>query len=87
MGAPWANFITPEEYQKKLLSAGYDATGIAIRDISEDVFGPLSKFLEQQDRDLRVFGLGIGPLNVARLLFRWWARSGVVRGVIVVAKR
>ncbi|KAF1964251.1 hypothetical protein BU23DRAFT_493279 [Bimuria novae-zelandiae CBS 107.79] len=85
MGAPWANFVTPDEYRVKLIEAGYEASGITIRDISEDVFGPLAAFLEQQERDLRIVGLGIGPFNVARLLFQWWARSGVVRGVIVVA--
>ena len=87
MGAPWANFVTPEQYRAKLVEAGYDASGIVIRDISEDVFGPLSEFLARQDRELRVIGLGLGPLNVARLMFSWWARSGVVRGVIVVAKQ
>lgn len=87
MGAPWANFVTPEQYRTKLIEAGYDAAGITIRDISEDVFGPLSEFLARQDRGLRVIGLSLGPLNVARLMFSWWARSGVVRGIIVVAKR
>ncbi|KAJ4295251.1 hypothetical protein N0V90_007262 [Kalmusia sp. IMI 367209] len=87
MGAPWANFVTADEYRTKLIEAGYDDSQITIRDISEDVFGPLVAFLEQQDRDLRVVGLGLGSLNVARLMFEWWAQSGIIRGCIVVAKR
>lgn len=87
MGAPWANFVTPDEYQDKLIEVGYAVDDVIVRDISGDVFGHLAAYLEQQDHKLRVLGLGLGPLNVARLMFSWWARSGVVRGVIVVAKQ
>lgn len=87
MGAPWANFITPDEYRQKLVEVGFDDSQITIRDISDDVFGPLARYLEGQDRRLRVIGYGLGPFNVARLMFKWWGESGAVRGIIVVAKK
>jgi hypothetical protein len=84
MGAPWANFVTQSEYHRKLREAGY--INITIRDVSEHVFGPLATFMEAQDRVLNVIGYGLGKFHAARLMFGWWARSGVVRGVIVVAR-
>lgn len=86
MGAPWGNFVTPKEYRHKLVDCGYEDSQIKIKDISGDVFGSLASFMEEQDRKLHTIGLGLGSLNIARLLFQWWARSGAVRGIIVVAK-
>jgi hypothetical protein len=87
MGAPWANFVTPQEYREKLIQAGYQKDAIAITDISEHVFTPLAAFLGEQDRRLKTLGLGIGSFGVARTMFGWWGRTGVVRGVIVIAKK
>ncbi|KAH4175957.1 hypothetical protein HBI26_065690 [Parastagonospora nodorum] len=87
MGAPFANFSTPEGYRKKLIDVGYSDDAIKIVDISERVFAPLAQYLDEQDRRLKTLGLGIGKFGVAGSLFKWWGRSGVVRGVIVVAKR
>ncbi|KAF2654933.1 hypothetical protein K491DRAFT_599778 [Lophiostoma macrostomum CBS 122681] len=84
MGAPWANFVTQTEYHNKLREVGY--TEITMRDVSEHVFGPLAEFMEAQNRVLNVIGYGLGAFHAARLMFGWWARSGVVRGVIVVAR-
>ncbi|ORY14681.1 hypothetical protein BCR34DRAFT_612655 [Clohesyomyces aquaticus] len=84
MGAPWGNFVTVEEYKKKLRDAGY--TDIVIRDVSDSVFESLAQFLGEQDRGLQRIGLGLGKLAVAGKLFGWWGRSGIVRGVIVVAR-
>jgi hypothetical protein len=83
MGAPWANFVTQDQYRAKLLAAGYK--DIVVKDVSGNVFGPLATFLEEQDRRLRIFGFGLGSFHLARWMFGWWARTGVIRGVIFVA--
>jgi hypothetical protein len=87
MGAPWVNFVTPDEYRGKLVETGYAKGAIKIVDVSEHVFAPLAQYLDAQDARLKTLGLGIGSFNVAKSLFGWWGRSGVVRGVVVVAKR
>jgi hypothetical protein len=87
MGAPWANFSTPEGYRRKLVESGYSNNSIKIIDVSEKVFAPLAKYLAEQDTKLKSLGLGIGSFGVAKSLFSWWGRSGVVRGIIVVARR
>ncbi|KAF1832081.1 hypothetical protein BDW02DRAFT_571411 [Decorospora gaudefroyi] len=87
LGAPWPNFVTPQAYREKLMQAGYHADKITIVDISDRVFMPLATFLAAQDRRLKTLGLGIGSLGIARSMFGWWGRSGVVRGVVVVAKK
>lgn len=85
MGAPWANFVTREQYHAGLVRAGYQ--DIKIVDISEHVFGPLAAFLEDHDRKLSIIGLSIGPFHLAKRMFGWWARTGIVRGIIVVARK
>jgi hypothetical protein len=87
MGAPWANFVTPDEYKRRLVIAGYSASAIKIVDISEHVFTHLARYLDDQDTRLKTLGLGIGSLSIAKTMFSWWGRSGVVRGIIVVARR
>ncbi|KAF1922558.1 uncharacterized protein M421DRAFT_77820 [Didymella exigua CBS 183.55] len=86
MGAPWANFDTPEAYRQKLTGLGYPADAIKIVDISEHVFAPLAEYMEEQDCRLKILGLGLGSFQAAKWLFRWWGRAGLVRGVVVVAK-
>lgn len=86
MGAPWANFDTPEVYRQKLMGLGYPADGIKIIDISDHVFAPLSEFMEKQDRSLKLLGYGLGSFQAARWLFRWWGNTGLVRGVVVIAE-
>jgi hypothetical protein len=85
MGAPWANFVTQDQYRVKLIEAGYE--DIVLRDISDDVFGPLATFLEEQDKRLRVIGYGLGKFQAALWMFKWWARTGIIRGVIVIARK
>lgn len=87
MRAPWENFVTPEEYKNKLTAIGYSPSAIKIVDVSEHVFGHLARYLEEQDRRLKSLGFGIGAFEVAKTMFGWWGRSGVVRGIIVVARR
>ncbi|KAF2277103.1 uncharacterized protein EI97DRAFT_417137 [Westerdykella ornata] len=84
MGAPWANFGTVETYRTRLREIGY--RDVTVRDVSEHVFAPLAAFLEAQDEGLKRVGHGLGPFHVAKWMFDWWGRTGIVRGVIVVAK-
>ena len=84
---PYGNFMTREEYTQLLVRAGYQADSITVEDVSEQVFEPLVKFLTRQDAQLRTIGQGIGAFRAARWVFNWWAKSGIVRGCIVVARR
>lgn len=86
MGAPWANFDTPEVYRQKLIGLGYPADGVKIIDVSEHVFAPLAEFMEEQDHMLRTLGYGLGSFQAAKWLFRWWGKTGLVRGVVVIAE-
>jgi hypothetical protein len=86
MGAPWANFVTPEVYRQKLVDVGYPDDAVRIVDISEHVFAPLAEYMGEQDRRLKKLGFGLGSFQAAKSLFRWWGSTGVVRGVVVVAK-
>ncbi|KAF2264621.1 hypothetical protein CC78DRAFT_494731 [Lojkania enalia] len=85
MGAPWANFVTAEQYRTKLIEAGYK--DVTVNDISEHVFEPLANFLDDRHRRLRFIGYGLGSFHAAKWMFRWWANSGVMRGIVVVAKQ
>lgn len=85
-GCPWSAFKTEQEYRDMLVAAGYSEESMVITDITEHVFGPLSGFMEKQEARLEGIGLKMGSLRVAGWLFGWWARSKVVRGVVVTAK-
>ncbi|KAJ5176362.1 uncharacterized protein N7482_002239 [Penicillium canariense] len=86
-GSPFGNFLTREEYVRLLVAAGYEASQIEIKDVSRHVFAGISEFLGQRLQDGQPYGLNVGKFRGAKLLFGWWARSGVVRGVVVVARR
>ena len=87
MGCPTANFLTAIEYREQLLKAGYEEDKVEITDISEYVFKGLADYLKKRDEELEVYlGRGIGAYKVFGWVLRWWARSGIVRGCIVVAK-
>ena len=87
MGCPAKTFMTEIRYRKMLKRAGYTVNNIEFRDISDHVFAPLARFLDTRDKGLRRLGLNIGGFVVAKWMFEWWARSGLIRGVIMVAKR
>lgn len=86
-GSPFGNFISRAEYERLLVAAGYDSGSIEIRDVSRHVFAGLAAFLDARVKEGKPLGLKVGKFRVARMLFGWWARSGVVRGVVVVARR
>lgn len=83
---PHKNLMTATQYREMLISAGYAPEDIEIRDISKYVFQPLAQFMERKDDQLRTFGQGLGPLRIAKWVFGWWGRSGVIRGCIITAR-
>ncbi|KAL4947362.1 hypothetical protein BDW69DRAFT_117912 [Aspergillus filifer] len=86
-GIPYSNFMSEAKYKSLLVDAGYDPNKIIFRDISEHVFPGISTFLEKRFKEGRIHGLSkMGKFKGAGRLFSWWADSGVVRGVIVVAR-
>ncbi|KAL4940405.1 hypothetical protein BDV06DRAFT_20392 [Aspergillus oleicola] len=86
-GIPYSNFLSEDEYKSLLASAGYDVDKIKLRDISAHVFPGISSFLKSRIEEGRMFGLGkMGKFKGAKRLFSWWATSGAVRGVVVVAR-
>jgi hypothetical protein len=85
--APYSNFLTQTQYEQMLLNAGYAAENIEIDDITDYVFKPLSEYMAWKDVQLQSIGIGIGAFRVAKWIFSWWGRSGIVRGCIVVARK
>jgi hypothetical protein len=85
--SPFANWVTIGEYRERLVVAGYAQEKIEIRDISEDVFDPLAKFLRKREVELERYGLSIGRFQYTARMFSWWRRTGVVRGCIIVARK
>ena len=87
MGCPMGNFMTAIEYREQLLKAGYEEDKIEINDISEYVFEGLADYLKRRDEELQGYlGRGLGAYKVFGWVLRWWSRSGIVRGCIIVAK-
>ncbi|KAK1139568.1 hypothetical protein N8T08_000641 [Aspergillus melleus] len=85
-GAPYTNFLTQSEYEALLVRAGYSIDGIVVTDISEHVLGGLAGFIRTKDARMRRVGMSVGgKFRAAAMVFAWWARSGIVRGVVVVA--
>ena len=87
MGCPMSNLLTATEYKKQLLKAGYKESKVEISDISGYVFLGLADYLKKRNGKLEgSWGRSIGTYKVSEWLLRWWARSGILRGCIVVAK-
>ncbi|KAF7589991.1 hypothetical protein BBP40_003435 [Aspergillus hancockii] len=86
-GIPYGNFVTKEGYRRILTQAGYDSNLIELRDISGYVFSGIADFLRKRDTELSRYGMSVGKFKGPAKAFNWWAESGVVRGVIVVAHR
>lgn len=87
LGAPFGNIITQEEYRRLLVKVGYEPSQIEMRDISEHVFGGLSAFLGRRIEEAEPFGLKMGKYRGARVVFNWWAKTGIIRGYVVVARK
>lgn len=85
-GMPYSNFLTEEEYMNILVQAGYEHDMIEMRDISEHVFAGIANHIRKQDAELKRYGMTVGKFNAAAKAFNWWAKTGVLRGFVVVAR-
>ncbi|KAF3401584.1 hypothetical protein F1880_010030 [Penicillium rolfsii] len=86
-GSPFTNFLTQEEYVRLLVAAGYDPSQIEIKDISRHVFPGITEFMDRRIREGQPYGIKLGKYRGAKTVFGWWAKSGIVKGVVVVARR
>ena len=86
-GSPYSNFKTKNEYHSDLVLAGFE--DISFEDISRDVFPGLREFISRHRREMMKFEIGgkwTGYMVFARVL-KWWWDTGVVRFVIVDARK
>ncbi|KAK1828931.1 hypothetical protein QBC39DRAFT_332897 [Podospora conica] len=87
MGCPWGAFVGEDGYRKQMVRCGYESDSIIFRDISDHVFAGLVGYLTRQEHDLAKYGIPLGAgFKVARSVFRWFERTKVIRGVIVVGR-
>ncbi|KAF4448769.1 hypothetical protein F53441_7876 [Fusarium austroafricanum] len=86
MGCPLRTFLSETEYRDQLVECGYDRNEIIIKEITDDVFSGLVKFLDRQDQLLAEYGVSMGGFKLAGRLFNWFDRTRVVRAVVVVAR-
>lgn len=86
-GTPFSNFLTRKQYVDMLVNeVGYERERIEVKDISEWVFPGIARYMQRRERELSRYGMGLGKFKGAGKVFGWWGRSGIVRGVVVVAK-
>lgn len=86
-GMPFSNLLTRKGYEDMLVGVGYERGMIEMRDVSGDVFGGIAGYIREKDVELGRFGMGVGKFKGPAKVFDWWARSGVIRGFVVVARR
>ncbi|KAJ4127960.1 hypothetical protein NW768_008243 [Fusarium equiseti] len=86
MGCPLKTFLSETDYRDQLVECGYDRNEITVREITDDVFSGLVKFLDRQDQLLAEYGVSMGGFKLAGRLFNWFDKTRVVRAVVVVAR-
>lgn len=86
MGCPIKTFLFEAEYRDQLVECGYDRNEITVREITDDVFSGLVKFLNRQDQLLAEYGISMAGFKLAGRLFNWFDKVRVVRAVVVVAR-
>ncbi|PKY01912.1 hypothetical protein P168DRAFT_272668 [Aspergillus campestris IBT 28561] len=88
-GIPYSNFMTRKEYEDMLVETGYERDMVDMKDISEHVFAGIARDIWKKDEVFKRYGvsMGMGKFRGAAKVFNWWAKSGVVRGFVVVARR
>ncbi|ATY66480.1 hypothetical protein A9K55_000719 [Cordyceps militaris] len=85
-GCPLGAFLTEDAYTELLVDAGYERATVQIRDVTSAVFGGLVAHMEKQQRSLKPYGVSMGSMGVAKRIFDWIDRTGIIRAVIVVAR-
>ncbi|KAL7272642.1 hypothetical protein RUND412_004543 [Rhizina undulata] len=86
---PRSNLLTPAQYKARLIAAGYSETDVRIIDISPHVFPGLECFIKEQGKRVREAGIegGWSKFSAVGKMVGWWARTGVVSGCVVIAKK
>lgn len=85
--APYSNFRQKTDYYDDFVQAGFQ--DVSIQDISENVFPGLRDFIYRHRREMDMFEIGgkwMGYLLFAAIL-KWWLETGVVRFVVVHARK
>ncbi|GAO50235.1 hypothetical protein G7K_4367-t1 [Saitoella complicata NRRL Y-17804] len=85
LGVPWANMIPLSEYKTALYRAGFAIDDIDTVDITDDVFAPFAAWIMNTAENRTESGWRMYKI-FARVL-RWWASSGVVRVIVVRARK
>lgn len=86
-GIPYANLMTKKEYESMLIRVGYAKDNIELVDVSDHTFAGIADFLRVKEAELNKFGMTMGRLKTPGKIFDWWAKSGVIKGYVVVARR
>jgi hypothetical protein len=86
-GIPYANLMTKKEYESMLMSVGYAQDNIELEDVSDHTFAGIADFLRAKEAELNKYGMTMGRLKAPGKVFDWWAKSGVIKGYVVVARR
>jgi hypothetical protein len=86
-GMPYANLMTKKEYERMLISVGYAQENIELEDVSDHTFAGVADFLRAKEAELNKYGMTMGRLKTPGKIFDWWAKSGVIKGYVVVARR
>lgn len=86
-GMPYSNFMTIKEYEAMLVHAGYEPERICMEDISEHVFAGIAEYIRTREAELRLYGMTLGKYKAPGKIFDWWAKSGVIKGFVIVAHR
>ncbi|ODA83465.1 hypothetical protein RJ55_01979 [Drechmeria coniospora] len=86
LSCPFGTFLTEQQYRRQLVECGYDADEMTLRDISDDVFSGIARYLERQERALGRYGISIGGYKLTGRVFDWFHASRVVKAVVVVGR-
>ncbi|KAJ0424718.1 hypothetical protein BJY00DRAFT_309135 [Aspergillus carlsbadensis] len=87
---PWANIVTGDEYIAMLVECGYARENITLVDITEHCFAGFDEWTRTHMRMWEAMGGSRVITRAVRMMgavMGWWAWEGVVREVIVVARR
>ncbi|ETS81805.1 hypothetical protein PFICI_06807 [Pestalotiopsis fici W106-1] len=84
---PWGTFLPLAEYRAQLVGAGFDPELIETRDVTPHVFRGLVDFIDRQAESLSTYGIALTRYRVFQKVLKFFVASGVVRAVIIVAKR
>ena len=73
--APWANFVSKDEYAAELRAAGFD--DVAVQDISSDVFPGLAEFISGRTPSARDGTLAAGKEKMVGIAWEGIGRSSL----------